>query len=94
LSITKDGDDVKDVEEFMPVYQDSTDPAREFRSILKEVGFSIRTCEVTYIYMSLRKRKRSLKGSYHYFFAVFYTLHTYHKSTTFRPRWTLHVRYM
>jgi hypothetical protein len=41
---------VKDVEEFMPVYQDSTDPAREFRSILKEVGFSIRTCEVTYIY--------------------------------------------
>jgi hypothetical protein len=37
---------LKDVEEFMPVYQDSTDPAREFRTILKEVGFLVRNCEV------------------------------------------------
>jgi hypothetical protein len=33
----------------MPVYQDSTDPGKEFRSILLKAGFIVRTCEVLYI---------------------------------------------
>lgn len=38
---------MKDVEEFMPVYQDSTDPGKEFRAILTRAGFTVRNCEAT-----------------------------------------------
>lgn len=56
---------MKDVEEFMPVYQDSTDPAREFRTILKEAGFTIRTCEATefsYTFMNQNQLAAALKA--------------------------------
>ena len=35
----------QDVEEFIPVYQDTTDPAAEFGSLLSRTGFFIRKCE-------------------------------------------------
>lgn len=34
-----------DVEQYIPVYQDKTDPAAEFRSLLSRTGFYIRKCE-------------------------------------------------
>lgn len=35
-----------DAEDFIPVYQDTTDPADEFGSMLLKTGFTIRKCEV------------------------------------------------
>ena len=36
---------MKDVETFIPVYQDSTDPGGEFESLLSRTGFSVRKCQ-------------------------------------------------
>ena len=36
---------MQDVEKFIPVYQDTTDPAREFSTLLSRTGFFIRKCE-------------------------------------------------
>ena len=37
--------DIQDVETFIPVYQDTTEPGREFQSLLTKTGFSVRKCE-------------------------------------------------
>merc|ERR1712243_311933 len=36
---------MKDVESYIPVYQDMTQPDGEFKSLLKKQGFFIRHCE-------------------------------------------------
>ena len=36
---------MQDVEDFIPVYQDTTDPAAEFSSLLSRTGFYVRKCE-------------------------------------------------
>ena len=36
---------MKDVETFIPVYQDSADPGGEFESLLSRTGFSVRKCQ-------------------------------------------------
>lgn len=36
---------MKDVETFIPVYQDKTDPGAEFRSLLTKSGFSVQYCK-------------------------------------------------
>ena len=36
---------MKDVEKYIPVYQDKTDPGSEFKSLLTKTGFSVQHCE-------------------------------------------------
>ena len=36
---------IQDVESFIPVYQDTTEPGKEFQSLPTKTGFSVRKCE-------------------------------------------------
>lgn len=51
-----------DVEDFVPVYQDSTDPADQFRSLLTNTGFSIRKCEAVEFSFTFQNQNQLLSA--------------------------------
>ena len=56
---------IEDVETFIPVYQDTTDPGREFQSLLTRTGFSVRKCEAvefSYTFSNKNQLLASLKA--------------------------------
>ena len=57
--------DIQDVETFIPVYQDTTEPGREFQSLLTKTGFSVRKCEAvefSYTFSNKNQLLASLKA--------------------------------
>ena len=56
---------IEDVETFIPVYQDTTEPGREFQSLLTKTGFSVRKCEAvvfSYTFSNKNQLLASLKA--------------------------------
>ena len=56
---------VQDVETFIPVYQDTTDPGGEFQSLLTKTGFAVRKCEAvefSYTFSNKNQLLASLKA--------------------------------
>ena len=56
---------IEDVETFIPVYQDTTEPGSQFQSLLTKTGFSVRKCEAvefSYTFSNKNQLLASLKA--------------------------------
>merc|ERR1712004_401088 len=51
-----------DVEDFVPVYQDTTDPATQFKSVLGKAGFATRKCEAAEFSFTFQNQNQLLSA--------------------------------